>query len=66
MRSLFYYCKSLEELNIANFDINKLKIMQEIFLGCLSLKKIKCPKEMLDKELKNNKLFFKNINLVNN
>ena len=66
MRNMFYYCESLEELNISNFNINKLKFMQEIFLGSLTLKKIACPKEMMNKELKFNKKFFKNINFINN
>ena len=66
MRNMFYYCESLEELNISNFNINKLKIMQEIFIGSLPLKKIACPKEMMNKESKINKKFFKNINFINN
>ena len=37
---MFYGCSSLKELNLSNFNTNKVKNMNNMFSGCLSLKNL--------------------------
>ena len=40
MSYMFYECSSLEELNLSNFNTNKVTNMYGMFLGCSSLKEL--------------------------
>ena len=40
MGCVFDGCKSLKELNLSNFNTNKVTDMSNMFFGCLSLKKL--------------------------
>jgi len=39
MSGMFYVCSSLKDLNISNFKIKKETNIENIFKGCVSLKK---------------------------
>jgi len=45
MSYMFYKCIFLEELNLKNFNINKLKDMHAIFNDC-SLLRVDCSEEL--------------------
>ena len=40
MNNMFYSCCFLEELNLANFNTNKVTSMEYIFIKCTSLKEL--------------------------
>ena len=40
MGSMFYKCSSLKELNLSNFNTNKVTYMRYMFYGCSSLKEL--------------------------
>ena len=40
MEYMFNGCSSLQELNISNFRVNNVKIMNDMFNGCASLKEL--------------------------
>ena len=40
MNHMFYECSSLKELNLTNFNTNKVSNMFGMFWGCLSLKEL--------------------------
>ena len=40
MSWMFYYCSSLKELNLSNFNTNNVTDMSYMFAGCSSLKEL--------------------------
>ena len=56
MSGMFNGCSSLTELNLSNFNTNKVTKMSNIFNGCVKLEKIgKCKNEFILNEFKNKK-----------
>ena len=51
---MFGNCKSLMELDLSNFDVNKCINIENMFEGCKSLKKLIFPKSKVNiKNIKN-------------
>ena len=47
---MFYNCSSLKELNLLNFKNTDKTILEFIFVGCSSLKELKCEEKPLNIE----------------
>ena len=43
MKQLFSDCSSLKELDVSNFNFDKVKDMREMFFKCTSLEKLNFP-----------------------
>ena len=56
MSGMFNECSSLTELNLSNFNTNKVTNMSNMFNGCVKLKEIEeCKNETILNEFKNKK-----------
>ena len=53
MNSMFYNCRSLEKLNLSNFNTNNIKDKNKIFWGCSSLKELQMPNSLKNFFIKN-------------
>ena len=50
---MFYFCSSLEEINLSNFNTNNVTNMIGMFNRCSSLKEIICSNELIINQFKN-------------
>ena len=58
MDNMFYYCSTLEELNLNNFNTNNVTSMYHMFSGCSSLKELNFDNLNINHEVSMNGMFF--------
>ena len=54
---MFSNCKSLNKLNLSNFNTNKVEYMNNMFENCESLIKLNISNFKINKETENEKMF---------